>query len=98
MVEQYVRLSRLEPVHFLDDRVVLCGVRAFEYRRFVVAEPVVVMVEAINLSEPQVDWVPFLVPILRDRPPVPGAQNHLAGCCLHRQNTLLSDSWDGSLV
>lgn len=57
VVEQQVGLGGLQAVHLLDDRLVPVVGRRGEHRRVDGTEPVVVVVEAVDLAEGQVHLV-----------------------------------------
>jgi len=80
VVEQDVRLRRLQPVHLADDAFV-AGVRGpFEHRGVVFAESVVVVVETVDVAEPEVDRVLLvMVPVRGDGALVLGAQDVVGG-------------------
>ncbi|WP_279580118.1 hypothetical protein [Fodinicola feengrottensis] len=77
MVEQNVGLRGLEAVHLLDDRVVANRGGSVEHRGIVRTNAVVVMVETVDIAEPQVDGVFFLVPVVGDRLLVRGTHHSL---------------------
>ena len=79
MVEQQVRLRALQPVHLGDDGLVADVAGRFEHGRVIVADTVVVVVEPVDLAEPDVDRVALGVPVGGDGLLVGGAQYGLPG-------------------
>ncbi|GAA2919925.1 hypothetical protein GCM10020221_15190 [Streptomyces thioluteus] len=80
MIEEDVGLRGLQPVQLLDDPRVPRRLVTVEHGRVVIPQPVVMVVETIDITQPQIDRVLLVVPVLGHRLLIRSTQNRGHGC------------------